>query len=125
MPIDIALAAKEQGAYVIALTNLDYSSKVTSRHSNKKRLFEIADLVIDNCGDFEDVAIKIEGFDQKIGATSTIAGATIVNSIVVQASYILLSEGISPPIFHSANVDGGDEFNRNLMKENKDRIHYL
>ncbi len=123
--VDAAIEAKNKDAYVIAITNMDYSSKVTSRHSSGKRLFEVADLVIDNCGDFEDSAIEIEGVKQKIGPTSTIAGAAIGNAIVVEASAILHSKGIEPPIFHSANVDGGDEFNKKMLDKYKDRIFYM
>lgn len=123
--IDAAMEAKKKNAYVIAITNMKYSNAVTSRHSSEKRLFEVADLVIDNCGDFEDAAIEIEGFDQKIGPTSTMAGAAIVNSMVVKASSILLSKEIEPPIFHSANVDGGDEFNKRMLDKYKDRIFYM
>lgn len=123
--IDAAVEAKDKGAFVIAITNMEYSQRVNSRHYSGKRLFEVADLVIDNCGDFEDAAIEIKGFEQKIGATSTIAGAAIANAIVVEASGILHSKGIEPPIFHSANVDGGDEFNKKMMEKYKDRIYYL
>lgn len=123
--IDAAIQAKKIGAYVIGLTNLTYSNKVTSRHSSGKKLYEIVDLVIDNCGDFEDTSIEIEGLKQKVAPTSTIAGAIIVNTIVVETAAILLSKGITPPIFHSANVDGGDEFNKKIFEKYKDRIHYL
>lgn len=125
VPIDAAMEAKNKGAYVIAITNMEYSSKVNSRHSSGKRLFEVADLVIDNCGDFEDSSIKISGFDQKVGATSTIAGAAIVNAIVADTTSILLLKGIKPPIFHSANMDGGDEFNKKMLEKYKNRIHYM
>lgn len=123
--VDAALEAKKEGAYVVAITNIEYSKGVSSRHSNGKRLFEISDLVIDNCGDFEDSAIKIDDFKQKIGPTSTITGAAIGNAIVVEASSILKSKGIEPPIFHSANVDGGDEFNKKMLEKYKDRIFYM
>lgn len=123
--IDAALEAKKRGAYVIGITNMEYSRQVSSRHAGGKRLFEVADLVIDNCGDFEDSAIELEGFKQKIGATSTVAGAAIVNAIIVETSAILQAKGIEPPIFHSANVDGGDEFNRTLLEKYKDRIFYM
>jgi uncharacterized phosphosugar-binding protein len=123
--VDAAMEAKKKGAYVIGLTNMTYSTQVKSRHNTGKKLYDIADLVIDNCGDFEDSCMKIEGIDQKIAPTSTVAGAAIVNSIVVETSAILLSRGIEPPIFHSANVDGGDEFNKKIFEKYKDRIFYL
>lgn len=123
--IDVAIKAKEKNAYVIAITNMKYSTLVTSRHSSGNKLFEVSDLVIDNCGDFEDAAIEMKGFKQKIGPTSTIAGAAIGNAIVVKASSILYEKGIEPPIFHSANVDGGDEFNKKMLEKYKDRIFYM
>lgn len=123
--IDMALDAKAKGVKVIALTNLTYSSQVTARHSSNKRLFECADIVIDNCGDFEDSCIQLENFDQKVAPTSTVVGALIVNMLVVQVAEKLLELGIDPPIYHSANVDGGDAFNQLMFEKYKNQIHYL
>ncbi|TCL71582.1 putative phosphosugar-binding protein [Hydrogenispora ethanolica] len=123
--IDAALEAARRGAYVIALTNLAYSRQVTSRHSSGKNLYQLADLVIDNCGDFEDAAIAIPGLEQKVAPTSTAVGALIVNAILVELVAKLVERGIAPPVFHSANVDGGDEYNQRIFAEYRDRIHYL
>lgn len=123
--IDVALEAKKKGAYIIAITNLKSSKEFESRHSSGLKLYQVSDLVIDNCGDLGDAAIKINNFDQNVGATSTIAATTIVNTMVVRTADILLSKGIEPPIFQSANVDGGTEFNEKILKENKERIFYI
>ena len=123
--VDIALAAKERGLTTIGLTNMTYSSKVSSRHSSGKNLYEVVDIVIDNCGDFEDSSMLLEGMDQKIGPTSTAIGALIVNAIVIATVDNLIKAGITPPVFHSANVDGGDEFNKKVLEENKHNIHYM
>lgn len=123
--IDLGLAAKKKGVKIIALTNLTYSKSVKSRHSSGKRLFEIADIVIDNHGDIGDAACTIKGVDQKVGPTSTVIGASILNSIVVEVNQQLVENGIkNPPIFYSANLDGGDKLNRRLYDEYKDSIHY-
>ncbi|MDY0395623.1 sugar isomerase domain-containing protein [Virgibacillus halophilus] len=123
--VDMALAAKEQGLTTIAITNMTYSEAVSSRHPSGKNLYEVVDVVIDNCGDFEDSSLLLEGMDQKIGPTSTAIGAMIVNAIVIATAEELLKLGIVPPVFHSANVDGGDEFNKKILEENKDNIHYM
>ncbi|GAA0732664.1 SIS domain-containing protein [Clostridium oceanicum] len=123
--IDAALRAKEKGAKVIGLTNLNYSKNVSSRHNSGKNLYEICDIVIDNCGDFEDASIKFDEMGQKVGPTSTAVGATIVNSIIIRVCEIILEKGNKPPVFHSANVDGGDEFNKTIFKLYKNSIHYL
>ena len=48
VPIEMAIEAKKIGVSVVALTSLNHSKAVTSRHSSGKRLFELADIVIDN-----------------------------------------------------------------------------
>ncbi|MFA6074861.1 MAG: SIS domain-containing protein [Negativicutes bacterium] len=125
VPVEVAQRAKEKGVFIVALTNLDYSSRLTSRHPSGKKLYQLADIVIDNCGDFEDAAVAIDGMSQKSGATSTVIGASILHAISLTAIEYLQQQGEVPPIFHSANVDGGDEFNRNLMEKFAERIFYL
>jgi uncharacterized phosphosugar-binding protein len=122
--IDLVLTAKEKGATIIAITNVKYSSMVTSRHKSGKRLFEVADLVIDNHGDLGDACVDIDGLQQKVAPTSTVIGASILNIIVSETVQVLVSKKIVPPVFFSANIDGGDEHNRNILTEYKEVIHY-
>ncbi len=123
--IDLALAAKEKGVKIIALTNKTYSKSVTSRHSSGKRLFELADVVIDNHGDIGDGSCNVEGIKQKVGPSSTVVGATVLNAIIVEVTRNLLQNGVSyPPVFYSANLDGGSQLNEQLFEQYKDVIHY-
>ncbi len=58
-------------------------------------------------------------------STSTVIGAAILNSIVAATAQNLVKNGMKrPPIFYSANIDGGDELNEKLFEEYKDSIHY-
>lgn len=122
--VEMAIEAKKLGAQVIVMTNMTYSSQVASRHASGKLLYEVGDVIIDNCGDFEDSSTLVEGMEQKVAPTSTAVGAVIVNAIVIGVVEKLQERGITPPVFHSANVDGGDEFNKALFEEYKDRIFY-
>lgn len=123
--IEIAMAAREAGAKVIAVTNLSYSRSVTSRHPSGKRLFEISDVVLDNHGDVGDAAVEIEGIDQRVSPISTIVGAAMLDAIVAALVQKLVDAGMEhPPVFYSANLDGGDELNRKLFAEYADCIHY-
>ena len=123
--IDLVQAAKEKGVNIIAITNLTYSKNVDSRHSSGKNLYQLADLVIDNHGDKGDAAIKFESLSQKVGPTSTVIGATLVNAIVVALTDKLINAGIDAPILHSANMDGGDQYNQKIFKKFNDNIFYL
>ena len=62
---EMALEAKSKGAYVIAVTSKNHSDSVTSRHKSGKKLIDIADLVIDNCGVVGDCILQVPGLHEK------------------------------------------------------------
>ena len=96
------------------MTSMQHSVNCTSRHSSGKKMYEIADVTIDNWGEPGDAAFPIEGLDSTIGPTSSITGITIAQALVCQVVDNLVKAGIEPPVFKSSNVDGGDAHN-NLM----------
>lgn len=123
--VDMALLCKERGVNVIALTSLQHSLTGKSRHKCGKRLCEIADVVLDNCGCLGDACIEVSGVSGKICATSTVTGALILNSVVARAVEICAEKGFNPEHFCSANVDGGDEINNKLIAKYKKEIKHL
>ncbi len=62
------------------------------------------------------------GFPGRAGATSSIAGAAIINAIIVQVAENLSKRGIMPPILISANVPGGDDHNRKIQIQYHERL---
>jgi uncharacterized phosphosugar-binding protein len=123
--IDMALLCKAKGLTVIALTNLRHTNAGASRHQSGKRLCEIADIVLDNCGCVGDACIEVEGVDGKICATSTVAGAMILNACVARAVELCAEKEFYPEHFCSANVDGGDDINNRLIEKYKKEIKHL
>ncbi|MDR3146895.1 MAG: SIS domain-containing protein [Treponema sp.] len=125
VPVDTALHAKQAGASTICLTNLKTSSAVPSRHESGKRLYEVCDLVIDNCGSYGDAELELQGFPERIAPTSTAVGAALLNAVVARTVALLLEKGVVPPVFVSSNVPGGDEHNAKIMREHGGQIHYM
>lgn len=123
--LDMAAEAKRMGAFTIGITNVGYSKQVTSRHPSGKKLYEVVDHVIDNCGDYEDASMELKGLQQKVAPTSTIAGAAILHMLTLLCCEAMLENGETPPILHSANVDGGDRFNEDLLRAYREQIHYM
>jgi uncharacterized phosphosugar-binding protein len=123
--IEMAMVAKEKGAKVIVITNLKHTQSVVSRHPSGKRLFEIADLYFDNGGEIGDASVTLDGLDFKVGATSTVTGAVILQSIMVQTAENLIQMGVKPEIFSSSNSDEGEEHNEALIRKYKGRIKGL
>jgi uncharacterized phosphosugar-binding protein len=125
VPVEMALAAKNRGLTVIALTSLQHSQSQTSRHPSGKRLFEIADIVLDNCGVVGDAALEVEGMPGRIGATSTVIGAALLHALVYQVVQKMRAKGLTPDITLSANVDGSDAHNAPLFAQYQGRLRHL
>ncbi len=126
VPVEMALEMKAKGVKVIAITNLQQSRESTPRHSSGKRLYEIADVAIDNCVPTGDAALSLAGLEARIGASSTVAGASIINSIIIEAVVELLRRGEHVPVLPSANVEGVTEDVLNeILSRYKGRIKYL
>jgi uncharacterized phosphosugar-binding protein len=115
LPVEMALESKKIGANVIAITSLKHSTMVSSRHKSGKKLYEIADVTIDNCAEKGDAVFEIEGIDTPTGPTSSITGTAIVQALIATTLQILAKKGIKPPVFISSNVDGADEINDYLF----------
>ncbi len=113
VPVEIAMLAKEKDLKVIAVTSKEFSSNVPTREPGK-RLYEVADIVIDNHIPLGDAAIMIEGMKQKIAPVSTIANAFIMHSITIRACELLVKKGIEPPARISANLPSLKELKKKI-----------
>lgn len=121
VPVEMALKAKEEGLTLIAITSMNHTKNCESRHPSGKRLFEIADIVLDNCVPVGDSLMDYDGV--KSGPGSTISGSLIVDSIVAQTLTLLNKERIQLPIFTSQNVNGFN--NDNLYDKYENRIKHM
>lgn len=123
--IDVAMRAREKGAKVIALTNMNTTTATKSRHPSGTNLYQNADLVLDNCGCLGDSSLDIPGVMEKVAPTSTAAGAAMLNAMVAQAVELITAAGGVAPVFVSANLDGGDEHNKHMLAQYRDHIFYM
>ncbi len=121
VPVLLAKAARERGVFVIALTSLAHSSSVSGRNALGLRLFEAADLVLDNGGIPGDAAISFPD-GSFAGPTSTAVGAAMLQAIVCRVREIALEEGFPADFFVSSNIDSGDAVNDLLIQKYAERI---
>ena len=125
VPIDLALEAKRLSARVIALTSAANYATVASRHSSGRKLSDVADIVVDSRVPAGDAVVALDGLDARVGASSTVLGAALMNALVVAATDRLLRDGHHPPVIVSMNVPGGDEHNRVLVDRYRPRLPLL
>lgn len=123
--IDLALIAKENGVKTVVITDMLHTMQGKSRHSSGKKLYEVADIVIDNCGCIGDASITIEKIKRNVAPTSTAAGAAILNAIEARAVELMVDDGYQPEVFSSSNVDGGDEINEAYINKYRGEIKAL
>jgi uncharacterized phosphosugar-binding protein len=114
-PVQMALEAKKLGAVVVALTSLQHSNSVPSNDPSSKKLNEIADVVIDNGCPAGDAVVELPGLPVRVGPSSTVLGAIILDSIVTQTAKNLLEKGIVPPVAMSGNLPEGKEYNKQFL----------
>ena len=123
--IDAAMEAKKRGAITVAITSMNHTTQVASRHSSGLNLFQVCDYVLDNGGELGDASVELAGLGQKIAPTSSVIDITLVNLIVVNTVERLLQKGMMPPLFMSANTDAGDEANECVLEIYKGKIPSL
>jgi len=123
--IDMAMEAREVGMFLIGITSLAYTSGVTSRHSSGKKLGDLCDVVLDNGAPMGDAVVAIPGFPQPVGPISSVTGCALVNALVCEVVAKLVEAGHEPPVYMSANLDGGDEYNARLLAQYRDRVYYM
>lgn len=127
VPVEMALGGKARGLAVVAVTSVGHSRAETPRHASGKRLFEVADHVLDNGGAPGDVAVPVPGgpAGARMGPTSGVIGAFLVNAWIVRIAERLAARGLRPPVYVSANVAGGDAHNREAEAAYRGRIRLL
>lgn len=123
VPVEMAQQAKENNHPVIVVTSLEASSKSKARTIDGKKLYQCADVVIDNHVPIGDGVLEID--NSLTGAVSSIIGSYIAQSIVLEVIKLYKEHHQEPPIYKSANTPGGDEHNKKLYEHYKSRIKSL
>lgn len=119
--VGLALAVKNAGHGLIGLTSFEHTAAVTPKHPSGKRLRDIADVTIDNLAPFGDVTLTLDS-GLKAGAVSSITSAFIAQLLTMLVAEHLSTRGLTPPLYISANIPGGDEHNDALLKAYEGRL---
>jgi uncharacterized phosphosugar-binding protein len=123
--IDVALKAKELGLKVVACGSAQGFRGQASRHSSGKTLFDVADVVVDNCTVVTDAAVAIPNHKDKIAPVSSIAFITLVWTIIATVAEILVGQGVKLYIHPTHNLPGDTTAHERLdeaLREYKRRV---
>lgn len=112
--IEYVQRAKQKGVSIIAITSFKHSTAISSRHESGLRLFELADVVLDNEAPYGDAGVAI---DETIcmGPVSTLSGCYLAQAVVGRFVEVLREHQMEALVFRSSNMDGADAYNKELF----------
>ena len=121
VPVEAAEWARARQVPVIAVTSVAHSRAESALSPSGKKLYEVADVVLDNLGQPGDAVMTLaQGI--RTGATSDIIGAFLLQAVVLRAIDLLLERGHEPPVFVSGNVSGAHEANQRMVEHYPGRL---
>jgi uncharacterized phosphosugar-binding protein len=127
--VDVGLEAKKRGVKLITVNSHSFAKQVPMdfkwRHPSKKNIHDFADVAIDNHVPLFDVVLYIDGIEEPVTPTATIATCFALNCLMTETIRKIAARGIKPEIWISNNVPGCDEHNGPLIEKNRPRIHHL
>lgn len=129
MTIDVATEARKRGLKTIGITSDSFAKIVppgaASRHPSGLNLYENVDVYVNNHLPVGDACISIEGMDQRMGPMSTFCNCFAIDCVMMKAAEKLAARGITPPVWMSANMPGGDQANKALEEKYFYRVKHL
>lgn len=117
VPIELALACRERGMTVIALTSLEYTAAVESLHPSGKKLCEVADIVVDNCAPLGDAGVEVDYYPHKVLPLSGLAHTVLGWMICGEVMEKMQAAGAPAHVYMSHNRPGGPEYNEAARQE--------
>ena len=104
--IDVALRARELGMRVVATGSAEQAASSAPRHPSGKKLFDVADVVIDTRVPAGDSSVPLQGHRDNVGPVSTMAFVAVVWMAVTTVAEMLAERGVTLYIHPSHNVPG-------------------
>lgn len=129
MAVDEALEARARGARVIALTSTSFAENTPkdhpSRHPEGHNLHELADVFLNCHVPVGDAVLRVEGVEERFGASSTVALSYLAHQLTSEVVRVLHARGIEPELWQSSNTPGGDDANRRNIDKYRPRVRAL
>lgn len=120
--VDLAEHVTSRGHKLIAITSLEHTARITSRHSSGKRLKDFADVVLDNGAPYGDSVLPLPSLGANVCGISSVGNTILAQTMIAEAVRLLAGRGIEPPVYLSANAVGGDAHNDVLEARYAGRI---
>jgi uncharacterized phosphosugar-binding protein len=101
------------------LTSRAHADVSRSKHATGQKLFEVADVVLDQQAPAGDSAVWIDGLETPVAPISSVSGCTIINLVKAEVARLLTEAG-QPPKVLTAACHLGEERARALFEATYD-----
>ena len=109
VPIEMAEIFQQKKIKVVAIVTSAHLQASTSKRSDRKKLSDFADLILDTGAPAGDSMIYIDGLKTPVAPGSTLGGVFIINSIKARLAEILTQQGKPPKVLTAACVIGTEK----------------
>ncbi|WP_084077361.1 sugar isomerase domain-containing protein [Demequina sp. NBRC 110057] len=109
--VEAVQEARERGLITIAVTSIAHATSPDARPTPHPKLHEVADIVLDNHGAVGDAAVAVEAAGTRLGPTSTVVGAALLNAVMAEAIERAAIRGWEPDLWVSSGLAIGDAAN--------------
>ncbi len=115
-PVEMALEARRRGLTVIGVSSSAFAN-IAPKSPIGKRLSEVVDIALDNCGVPGDGLVAVGESQWRCGPSSTIVCCLLWNSLVVECAHQMELLHRRAPIGASQNMPGAREYNQKMRAE--------
>ncbi|GAA0723703.1 SIS domain-containing protein [Dactylosporangium roseum] len=119
--VEMALLIEQRGHKLIAITSVEHTERVAPRHPSGRRLADVADVVLDNGAPYGDALLSLDS-GGAVCPVSSVTGALIAQRVIAEVVRRIEAAGEVAPVYLSANVPGGDEYNNTLESRYAGRV---
>lgn len=127
--VECAMEAVKRGIRLITVNSHAWPDAVPKdfewRHDSGKSLNDFAEVALDNHVPLHDALLDVDGVDQKVAASGTVATCFLLNALMAQTVEILAERGDDPDIWISYHVPEGDAHNRLMVEKYRSRVPHL
>lgn len=121
VPVRLAEGLRDAGVWVVAVSSLPHLEAAPARSGVK--LDAVADLVLDTAVPAGDAALTVGSM--RTAPLSSLASIYLWNLLLARLADLARDRGFALPLWTSANVEGGDERNAELMRRYRPSIGLL
>jgi uncharacterized phosphosugar-binding protein len=125
VPVEMAEQFQLRGIKVVAIVSRRHCDASASKRTDRKKLTDFADLVLDTGAPVGDAMVRIDGLDTPVAPGSTIGGCLLVNAIKAELAARLTAAGHPPKVLSAANVVGSERATKLFESAYDEHAHRL